>query len=407
MELFPFTVSDGILTGLVFIGSIASVIGGVGGGGLYVPLLLLILSIEPHQAVPISKIAILSATLVAMTDVIRKGNIDYGICLQLQPMIMIGTLIGVILNISLPSTIVSIALILTLIVITVKTLQKAISMHRIEKYEKFEDESDTDLEKNKIELEQITFIKDLTITSDDDLSNSNSESNLDSNNESEDMVEIDLKSTDSNSSNCSGSLGNRYPDKRTVLPIMVFVWLSYLGFSIWRELNEQCSVQFWIALISPVIISLIVAIVSWIVLLRNNVIYTFGGLMAGVLSGCLGIGGGMVIGPMLLYMKIDDPLVTTSISTVLVLVTSSSTTLQFILFNTLEYDYGLWLAGWTALGAVIARYILRPLIVKFDRVSYILFVLTGVIFISCILTIVDLVVKLVDNDIDWEFRPMC
>ena len=40
---------------LIFIGGILTSGGGVGGGGVYIPILVLILKFSPHVAVPLSK----------------------------------------------------------------------------------------------------------------------------------------------------------------------------------------------------------------------------------------------------------------------------------------------------------------------------------------------------------------
>ena len=40
---------------LLFVGGAIAAAGGVGGGGLYVPILILAGGFEPHEAVPLSK----------------------------------------------------------------------------------------------------------------------------------------------------------------------------------------------------------------------------------------------------------------------------------------------------------------------------------------------------------------
>ncbi len=73
-------------------------------------------------------------------------------------------------------------------------------------------------------------------------------------------------------------------------------------------------------------------------------LYSF---VSGTLAGLLGIGGGLILGPLLLELGIH-PVVSTATSNFLVLFTSSSTSIQFILlvwlyFNRLGNDeFAIW-----------------------------------------------------------------
>ena len=62
--------------------------------------------------------------------------------------------------------------------------------------------------------------------------------------------------------------------------------------------------------------------------------------MSGCLSAMLGIGGGLIISPLLLEIGLH-PLIASSTSNFLVLFTSSSTSIQFSLFGMVKQDYGL------------------------------------------------------------------
>jgi uncharacterized membrane protein YfcA len=57
-------------------------------------------------------------------------------------------------------------------------------------------------------------------------------------------------------------------------------------------------------------------------------LYSF---ISGVMAGLLGIGGGLIIGPLLLELGLH-PVVSTATSNFMVLFTSSSTSIQFIIF---------------------------------------------------------------------------
>lgn len=59
--------------------------------------------------------------------------------------------------------------------------------------------------------------------------------------------------------------------------------------------------------------------------------FPFYAFVSGVMAGLLGIGGGLILGPLLLQLGLH-PIVSTATSNFLVLFTSSSTSIQFILY---------------------------------------------------------------------------
>src|SRR3989338_3775831 len=62
---------------------------------------------------------------------------------------------------------------------------------------------------------------------------------------------------------------------------------------------------------------------------------------AGLVAGLLGIGGGLVVGPLLLEMGVN-PLVSVATSSFTVLFTGSSTAIQFLIMGTVSWDYFIW-----------------------------------------------------------------
>jgi hypothetical protein len=57
--LFPLVTADWMATAVLFVASVVSVLSGVGGGGLFVPLLLFLEVFPSEQAVPLSKVGAL------------------------------------------------------------------------------------------------------------------------------------------------------------------------------------------------------------------------------------------------------------------------------------------------------------------------------------------------------------
>ena len=73
---------------------------------------------------------------------------------------------------------------------------------------------------------------------------------------------------------------------------------------------------------------------------RNMSIVTFTGFLAGIASGIIGVGGGLILNPVMLRLEIR-PEVSTATSSFMVLFTSSISMLQYAIAGKLNIYYGL------------------------------------------------------------------
>jgi uncharacterized membrane protein YfcA len=136
-------------------------------------------------------------------------------------------------------------------------------------------------------------------------------------------------------------------------------------------------------------------------------IYAF---IAGVLAGALGIGGGLVLGPLLLEMGIN-PLISTATSNFLVLFSSSSTSLQFIIMGMMNFNYGFACTICSTLGSLIGTLAIQKLLKKTGRPSILIFALGIVLGFSTILVPWDTSMKIIQKTnagIDiWAINSAC
>ena len=130
-KFFPTSFSEMMGLVSIAIGSALSNAGGIGGGGLLIPILLLLLGFVAHEAIPISKLMIFTGALTSFLLGFRQKHptrdaitIDYNIPLILVPMLLFGTMVGVTLNKVCPPWLILINLTLLLIINTYKTLTK-------------------------------------------------------------------------------------------------------------------------------------------------------------------------------------------------------------------------------------------------------------------------------------------
>lgn len=114
-------------------GSALSNAGGIGGGGLLIPILLLMFNFKTHEAIPISKLMIFTGAVTSFYMGLKNRNpfrntvsVDLNIALVLIPLILFGTMVGVTLNKVTPPWIILISLAVVLVVNTWKTLKKLI-----------------------------------------------------------------------------------------------------------------------------------------------------------------------------------------------------------------------------------------------------------------------------------------
>jgi uncharacterized membrane protein YfcA len=105
---------------------------------------------------------------------------------------------------------------------------------------------------------------------------------------------------------------------------------------------------------------------------------------AGVAAGLLGIGGGMVKGPLLLEMGLH-PQVAAATSSSMILFTSSATTVQFIILGTLSVEHALWHGAIGFVSGLIGQIGMSYLIRKYRKSAFVIFLIAFVIGFSGII----------------------
>jgi uncharacterized membrane protein YfcA len=137
--LFPLSNNDYIGFGCAIVGLVLAAGGGIGGGGLLVPIYVLVMGFSPKHAIPLSNITVLGGALANTILNVRKRHpladrplVDWDLILVMEPLTIAGALIGAFLNKVLPETLLVVMLVLLLSFTAYGSLKKAIKMYKIE-----------------------------------------------------------------------------------------------------------------------------------------------------------------------------------------------------------------------------------------------------------------------------------
>lgn len=193
-----------------------------------------------------------------------------------------------------------------------------------------------------------------------------------------------------------------------------------------------CSIGFWVFMVAFMIVMLSINIatgfylytqqklketlgfehdehdIQWSV--RNIIIISTVGLVAGAGSGLLGIGGGAIIGPIMLMLNVR-PEVSAATSSFMVAFTSSIAIIQYATAGRIILEYALCLAALALIGAIIGIFWLKELSEKYERPSLLVFVLAIIMAIATFLVpfygITTLIQDGEDDKIEYGFSSYC
>mmetsp|Transcript_33665 Transcript_33665/g.92966 ORF Transcript_33665/g.92966 Transcript_33665/m.92966 type:complete len:597 (+) Transcript_33665:77-1867(+) len=487
-NLFEHTVGPDIGAALLFfVISGLALSAGIGGGGLYVPLLMLILGFSVKQATATSQACLAGGASTALVYNLRqrhpsgrKPMIDYDLVLVMGPNLLIGALIGSALNAATPSWLILVLLTAILCQSTWKTFQKAIETWRKESaaeargvsvnsrlsknpierllrsckprsYAHFDENSDA-AKAQKTDFDVVAPPQCVGATAVEpavEPGETNLEVNSNVGAEAARVAAPDatavahaVSEVDSSAAVAKGIDGSctgdvvlaarqqvQYPKRR--LAIFGLMWLVVVltifirGGRATPGLVPFCSVGYWIlALLAMLILACISVFAAGRAVAHASPPGDFGGLewtvqsarriaiwslIAGTMAALCGIGGGMVMGPILLGLGFMAQVQSATTATTL-FVMSTSTCLALLVAGTASLDYSLWLAFSTGCGAVFGKAIVGWIIKKFQRPSLIMFLLGGIICTSVIVMLITGIIDIV-NDIrtgeDLLFKGLC
>ena len=138
-KLFPMTRRDVIGFMLASIGVLLGSSGGIGGGGLVIPIFIIVNGLSPRYAIPLGSVTVFGGSLAGLLLNLRRRHpladrpiIDWDLILVMEPVVLVGALIGGILHRVVSEKILTVLLVLLLSVVAHTTLAKAKRMYDAE-----------------------------------------------------------------------------------------------------------------------------------------------------------------------------------------------------------------------------------------------------------------------------------
>jgi uncharacterized membrane protein YfcA len=120
---------------LTFLMAVA-LMSGIGGGGIIVPLLMVFYRLSTKEAIAVSGFSILVGSIGRYILTINSRHpekdatcIDYGTTNVMLPIVMVGSVGGVLFNMVLPSVVLLICLTILLIFLTIQSSIKALEIY--------------------------------------------------------------------------------------------------------------------------------------------------------------------------------------------------------------------------------------------------------------------------------------
>ncbi|KAL0407290.1 UNVERIFIED_CONTAM: Sulfite exporter TauE/SafE family protein 2 [Sesamum latifolium] len=334
-----------LLAGILsFIAAAISSAGGIGGGGLFIPILTIVAGLDLKLASSYSAFMVTGGSLanVACQMFAKRGArplIDYDIALS-EPCMLLGVSCGVICNLVFPSGVL---------------------------YWKLESE---EVRRNEFPGPELESKEPLLLS-----------------------AEVG-----------ESKLGIPW----LKLGMLILIWFSFLVLYLFRgNRNEQgiihiaaCGTGYW--MISSIQIPLAVIFTTWILHCRKSpstvqengsetrnlssdkLVFPVMALLAGVLGGVFGIGGGMLISPLLLQIGVQ-PEVTAATCSFMVLFSSSMSAIQYLLLG-MEHIYGaLTYAAICFIASLVGLTLVQRAIMRHGRASLIVFSVGTVMALSTVL----------------------
>ncbi|GLT54187.1 hypothetical protein SLA2020_274070 [Shorea laevis] len=364
-----------------FLGAAFGTVGGVGGGGIFVPMLTLIIGFDEKSSTAISKCVIMGGASATVFYNLRQRHptldlpiIDYDLALLFQPMLMLGISIGVAFNVVFADWMITVLLIIIFLVTSTKAFLKGVETWKKETIMK--EEAARRLQSRGSDAEEVRY----KLLPGGPRNGTHSETK-----ESDQKPKVSI-------------LENIYWKE---VGLLFAVWISILALQIAKNYTTTCSVAYWVLNLLQIPVTFGVTSYQAVNLYKGRrtiaskgeegtnwrvhqlVLYCSCGILAGLVGGLLGLGGGFILGPLFLELGVS-PQVSSATATFAMTFSSSMSVVQYYLLKRFPVPYALYFLAVAAIAAPVGQHVVRKVIVILGRASLIIFIMASTIFVSAI-----------------------
>ncbi|XP_074278841.1 sulfite exporter TauE/SafE family protein 3-like isoform X2 [Silene latifolia] len=349
-----------------FLGAAMGSVGGIGGGAIFVPMLILIIGFDPKSSAAVSKYIIMGTAGATVYYNLRLRHpihnnmplIDYDLALLFQPMLMVGISIGVAFNVIFADWMITTLLIFIFLGNSVRSYIKGVEAWKKETMAK--QETDAKLQEfrghdeHSEEMSVQPFVKNKNLTG------QVPQSSVEAEKETARLLEnghiVDSKTVLRNPEIWRNESLLLYNIKWKQLALLVFVWIAFFAVQIAKTHLVNCSFNYWMLNSVQVVVGSSVAIYEAVSLYRGTtaitmsgkdipewtisklLVYFFSGILAGTVGGLLGIGGGTILTPLFLELGIP-PQVASATSAFSMLFSSSMSVVEYYILKSVVFVF--------------------------------------------------------------------
>ncbi|XP_066368888.1 sulfite exporter TauE/SafE family protein 4-like isoform X2 [Miscanthus floridulus] len=346
-----------VATVVGFLGSAFGTVGGVGGGGIFVPMLNLVVGFDTKSAAALSKCMIMGASASSVWYNLQVSHptkeapvIDYKLALLFQPMLMLGITIGVELSVIFPYWLITVLIIILFVGTSSRSFYKGILMWREETRILMETREREEQSKSTCAAGDVVIgpsYEEPLLT----------------------QPQPKKKSALNNAKSCS-TFYWVFNVLQVPVALSVFLWeaVQLCRESRARRMNGnlECVCE---------------ASIEWSP--AQLIFCAFCGLLGGTVGGLLGSGGGFILGPLLLELGCI-PQVASATATFVMMFSSSLSVVEFYFLHRFPLPFAGYLIFISILAGFWGQCLVRKIVHVLKRASVIVFILSSVIFASAL-----------------------